>query len=132
MRLDGGFRLLALGLSVGIAVSLSAGCDGEDGIGPYIDRVEPEEGASGGAVEIIGKRFCGDGSDVAADDGTCNSPPAGFVSFGLDADVVRATVVEWKQKRITVDVPQSAAAGATLIVVTVDGVASNAVDFEVL
>ena len=79
MRLDSGFCLLALGLCVAFAAPLSAGCDCEEGTGPYIDRVEPEEGASGGAVEIIGERFCGDGSDIAADDGTCNSPPAGFV-----------------------------------------------------
>jgi hypothetical protein len=50
----------------------------------------------------------------------------------MDADVVRATIVEWKHERITVDVPPSAAAGATLVTVTVNGVVSNVADFEVL
>jgi uncharacterized protein (TIGR03437 family) len=125
-------RLLVLAVLVAASALPVVGCSGEDGVGPEIDRMEPDSASPGTAVEIIGKRFCGDGDDAATDEGTCTTPPAGFVNFGPDADVVRATIVEWKHERITVDVPQSAAVGATLVVVTVNGVSSNAVEFEVL
>jgi hypothetical protein len=113
------------------AALLVCGC-GEDGVGPHIDRLIPEEGEAGAEVDVVGKRFCGDGSDVAEENGACKSPPAGFVNFGADADVVRASVVEWKHERITVEVPASAPSGSTLVVVTVNGVASNAAPFDVL
>jgi len=125
------FCLLVLGSVVAAWAASIAGCGGDDGVGPYIDRVLPEAAAPGDTVEIIGERFCGDGSDLADDEGACITPPAGSVNFGMDADVVRASIAEWKNERISVDVPESAAAGATLIVVTVNGVSSNAADFEV-
>jgi uncharacterized protein (TIGR03437 family) len=119
-------RRAALMLAVVIAVAC-----GSDGSGPVIDMVEPNAAARGAAVELTGDRFCGDEPDAADDQGACTTPPNGFVNFGADADVVRATVRAWSQTAITVEVPQNAEAGSTLIVVTVNGVSSNAVNFEV-
>ena len=118
---------LVLALSVGIVCA----CAGDDGVGPNIDRVAPTVSAVGGQVEIHGARFCGDDAEVAADGG-CVDPPPGFVNFGVDANVVRAAVVEWRDELIRVTVPESAAPGAGFVVVTVAGVTSNAVDFQVL
>jgi hypothetical protein len=52
-------------------------------------------------------------------------PSGGSVSFGGRAARVR----RWDEGRIVVEVP--AGSGATLVVVTVDGRASNAVDFQI-
>lgn len=131
MQLPGLPRVIVLAIVVAAGALATSGCDEDDGIGPRVDRVMPEAAAAGATVEIVGERFCGDESNAATDEGTCTVPPAGFVNFGKDANVVRAAIVEWKQERITVTVPASAAAGATLIVVTVEGVSSNAVEFEV-
>ncbi len=131
MQLAGARRLIMLAIFAVAAVFASSGCEQDDGVGPFVDRALPDAAAPGATVEIVGERFCGDESSAATDEGTCVVPPAGFVSFGRDANVVRATIVEWKEERITLTVPTSANAGATLVVVTVDGVSSNAVDFEV-
>ena len=107
-----------------------AACGG-DGSGPVIDSLSPEAAARGAQVEIQGERFCGDDADRANPDGSCVTPPAGFVNLGEDADVVRATVRSWKDTAISIEVPQSAPTGPTLVIVTVNGVSSNAASFEV-
>lgn len=121
-------RLAGFALAMTVAV---CACGGGDETGPYIDALSPASAARDDVVEISGERFCGDGDDAAMTDGTCAMPPAGFVTLGADADVVRATVQSWKHELITVTVPQVAPVGATVIIVTVNGVASNAVEFEV-
>lgn len=119
--------VLALAALALVAVT---GC-GDGGTGPVIDSVAPEQGQRGAQVEIMGARFCGDDDGAADDQGACTTPPAGFVNFGIEDPVVRADVVSWMDERITVTVPNMAPAGATVIVVTVNGVSSNAADFDV-
>jgi len=104
---------------------------GSDEVGPVIDSLLPTAAARGASVEIVGNRFCGDASDDAKADGSCMTPPNGFVNFGEDADVTRAVVVAWTNQKITVQVPQSATVGSTLVLVIVNGVSSNAASFEV-
>ncbi len=109
-----------------------AGCGGDDGIGPVIDEIMPPAAAPGATVEIIGDRFCGDSADVVNADGSCVSPPSGLISFGEGEEAVRALGIQgWLHERITVAVPANLTPGATVVVVTVDDVASNAEAFEV-
>ena len=112
------------------ALVVVTGC-GDSGTGPVIDSVTPQQAQRGAEVELLGDRFCGDGDDVADSAGVCATPPSGFVNFGIEDPVVRANVVRWLNDRITVTVPNSAPVGATVLVVTVSGVSSNAVDFDV-
>jgi hypothetical protein len=110
----------------------SCGDDGDEGSGPVIYDIAPAAAAPGALVEILGKRFCGDGPDAAADDGTCAAPPAGVISFGAGDEAVRALGIQsWRHERIEVTVPGTAQPGATIVVVTVNGVASNEHPFEV-
>jgi hypothetical protein len=122
--------VLALSVLSALALVAVSGC-GDGGSGPVIDSVSPKAGQRGAQVEIMGARFCGDEDDAADDQGACTTPPAGFVNFGIEDPVVRANVVAWMDERITVTVPNMAATGATVIVVTVGGVSSNAADFSV-
>ena len=105
-------------------------CGGDDGGGPpHIDSLAPSEAAVGAMVEILGSNFCGEVPSL--DDGRCEETVGGFVTFGTSPGIVRADVSMWKVDRISVNVP-SGVTGPTSVVVTVEGVASNAKDFEVL
>jgi uncharacterized protein (TIGR03437 family) len=109
---------------------LALGCGASD-TGPSISDVTPAQAAPGAAVVITGARFCGDAANRAQPDGRCVTPVAGYVNFGLEDPVLRASVTAWTDTQIDVTVPQVATAGATDLVVTVNGVASNSVGFEV-
>jgi hypothetical protein len=115
----------------GLALALALLSCGGDSTGPVIDMLDPPSGARGSQVEILGDRFCGDEADAADAEGVCASPPNGLVSFGDDMDPIRATVQAWRHQSITVEVPASAPVGPNLVTVTVNGVESNPVDFEV-
>jgi hypothetical protein len=111
-----------------------ASCGGgeDEGSGPVIHDIAPEAAAPGATVEILGNRFCGDGPDVALEDGSCVTPPTGLISFGAGDEAVRALGIQsWSHERIEVSVPGTAEPGATIVVVTVNGVASNEYPFEV-
>jgi len=111
------------------ALLVTAACDGsQDGPGPVIDAVTPSLAAAGARIDVLGSGFCG--TPVGAD-GDCAELLPAFVSFGGGADVVRAETASWSDDRIVLAVPAAAAAGATLVVVTIAGVPSNPVDFEV-
>lgn len=114
-----------------IALACGLVACGGGGSGPVIDSLSPTAAARGAQLEILGERFCGDDDDRADAEGACTTPPNGFVNLGMDADVVRATVRAWKDESIIVEVPQAAPVGPTLVIVTVNGVSSNAADFEV-
>jgi hypothetical protein len=116
-----------------VGISSAAGCGGDDdgGTAPRIDSLAPSSAAPGAQIDVLGVRFCGPAaSDVGADD-ACTTPPAGFVTFGT-TEGVRGTVNAWKGTRITVTVPAALEAGVTNVVVTVNGVVSNARDFNVV
>lgn len=109
-----------------------ASCGGEEeGTGPVIHQVTPAAATPGATVEILGERFCGDG-DAANDDGSCIVPPTGLIGFGVAGEAIRALDIQsWRHERIEVAVPGTAQPGATVIVVTVNGVPSNEYAFEV-
>lgn len=115
-------------MKLGVAALGLAAC--APAVGPSVDRVEPSQAAHGATVTVYGEDFCGDGR--AAGDGTCTTLPPGGVTFGLELPAARAEVVSWDDGTIRVTVPDAAPAGATDIVVTVDGRSSNAADFTVL
>jgi predicted small lipoprotein YifL len=124
-------RALSL-LAALTTLSVMTACGGDGGSGPEIDAIAPASGARGAAVTITGVRFCGDGDDAAGADGACTTPPAGFVNFGVDADVARATVTSWRHEEIVVSVPQAVVDGTNQVIVTVNGVSSNAAEFAVV
>ncbi len=111
------------------AVAAMGGCG--DSAGPTIDQVIPTAAARGAEIQILGQRFCGDAVTNVDEMGACVTPPAGFVTLG-ETDMVRASVRSWKAAEVRVVVPQSIAAGSTVVIVTVDGASSNAAAFEVL
>jgi hypothetical protein len=106
-----------------------AGCGGGDGPGPHIDLIAPEMATVGTTVDVLGTDFCGDDVEVG-DDESCPVTLSGFVTFGTTEGIVRADVDSWRSTRITVTVPQMAP-GATSVVVTVNGLQSNAEPFEI-
>ena len=110
------------------ALVLAAACD--DGTGPHIAALEPTSGPRGQVVAVLGERFCGAGEGRVAADGSCVRT-AGYVLFGIDDVMARASALSWTDTRISVLVPMAAPSGRVPVVVTVDGVSSNAVDFEV-
>jgi hypothetical protein len=111
-------------LAWGLAMS-AVGCDA--GGGPHIESVAPPAGRAGDAITLRGQAFCAGAGDRAE----CWRQTAGFVSFGINPPSVRASVVSWDDTAIVVTVPDSVARGGTELVVTVDGLSSNAADFEV-
>lgn len=81
-------------------------------------------------VTVHGSDFCGEGR--AAGDGTCATLPPGYVVFGIELPMARASVVTWSDVSIGVEVPAAAMTGEVAVVVTVDGRSSNSGGFEVL
>jgi|GEM_PF-6829794 len=111
-----------------LVVAATACADG-GGTGPEILQLAPTVATPGDTLEVIGERFCADqGVDA---DGGCVVPPAGSIHIGAGTTVVRAETLRWTDERIRVDVSDDAATGATVVTVSVEGVVSNAVDFEV-
>jgi hypothetical protein len=105
----------------------AVGCAADDG-GPHIASVAPPAGRAGDAITLRGRAFCG-GAAASAE---CWRDTAGAVTFGINPPMVRASVVSWDDDTIVVTVPESVAPGGTELVVIVDGLSSNAADFEVL
>jgi hypothetical protein len=101
------------------------GCAADDG-GPHIASVVPASGRAGDVITLRGEAFCADAAGAE-----CWRDTAGFVSFGINPPMVRASVVSWDAATIVVTVPETVARGGTELVVTVDGLSSNAADFEV-
>ena len=113
-----------------VALLALAACGDDDEGAPRIDMLAPAEAAAGGAIEVLGVRFCGpDAADVKSD-GTCATPPNGFVTFGVAEGIMRAQVKSWKGTEIQVTVP-ALDPGVTRVIVTVNGLASNQRDFTV-
>jgi hypothetical protein len=110
-------------LAWGIVVA--AGCDA--GGGPHIDSVAPRAGRAGDAITLSGRGFCADVGATA----DCGRSTAGYVAFGINPPMVRAAVSSWDDTAIVVTVPESVARGGTELIVTVDGLSSNAAAFEV-
>jgi len=93
-----------------LLLALTAAC-GDDARNPLIEAILPPHAAPGELVDIVGERFGGGAHQV---------------SFGGSA----AEVMLWQDRRVRVEVP-SGASGLTVVVLTVDGMPSNAVSFTV-
>jgi len=91
---------------------LLAGC-GSEPQNPRIEAALPDHALPGQAVDLVGERFGAPGLEHV-------------VGFGGSA----AQVLLWQEQRIRVRVPQRSP-GLTLVVVSVEGRPSNAVNFTV-
>ena len=98
-------------------------CTADDG-GPSLTDVTPASAAAGASVALTGERFCGTRADCVG--------VAAKVELGIDAPIVVAPVLAYAATSATIQVPMLAAAGATELVLTVDGRSSNALPFEVI
>jgi len=98
-------------------------CSCADDGGPRLTRATPEMAGIGATVELIGTRFCGMHAD-------CAGVPA-KVEFGIASPIALAPIHSLTDTSLTIQVPVLAAAGATDIVLTVDGRSSNALAFTV-
>ena len=97
------------------------GCT-DDG-GPRLTQAMPAMAGIGASVELSGTRLCGQHVD-------CVAVPA-KVEFGIASPIVEAQITALSDTHATIQVPVLASAGATSIVLTVDGRSSNALDFTV-
>ena len=105
-------------------VPLVFGACADDGAGPRLSDVTPARAVPGAAVELAGERFCGSTGECAT--------VAAIVDLGLDPPLLRARVLAYAATSATIEIPALATPGLTSLVLTVDGRASNALDFEVL
>jgi hypothetical protein len=105
-----------------LAVLAIVGC--ADGRGPRLLAAEPAAAGRGAQVMITGEHLCGEAAN-------CDTA-AGDVQLGLSPPTVRATVIDYADDRAIIEIPTVIDIGPTVIVVTVNEQASNALDFEVL
>ncbi len=102
-------------------LALLPGC--VDDAGPRLDDVTPAAAAPGAVVSLAGRRLCGAGGDCAT--------AGGAIRIGLDMPV-QATIVMYSNTTAQIRIPTITPVGRTVLVVTVNEQASNALDFEVL
>jgi hypothetical protein len=105
--------------AVAVVVAAS-GC--VDDAGPRLDAAEPQAASHGAVVSLVGRRLCG---------GSCETA-AGAVRLGREASVVQAPVLSYSDTSAQIAVPAAAPVGPTVVIVTVNEHASNALAFEVL
>jgi hypothetical protein len=108
-------------LVVGAALAL-VGCS--DGSGPHLVSATPPAAGRGAQVLLTGEHLCGEPAN-------CDTA-AGEIQLGLSPPTVRVTVIDYADDQATIQIPTIVADGPTVIVVTVNEQASNALDFEVL
>jgi hypothetical protein len=118
----------------GVAL-LSSACDDATDPSPRIFQVLPAQAQVGTSIHILGEQFCGPDSKDVDDGGHCRVSVGLLVSLsGLEAfhPTKERENTFWDPGLVRTELPASAPAGATKLVVTVYGRQSNAVDFEVL
>ena len=98
---------------LGLALTLALAACGDDPAAPRIEAILPAHGQPGESVDVVGERFGG-------------AEARRQVSFG--GEPVQVSL--WQAGRARVVVP-SRSAGLTLVTVTVDGMPSNAVSFQI-
>src|SRR5262249_7632720 len=104
------------------ALASAAGCI-DDG-GPRLDAAEPAAAARRATVRLLGRRLCGEGA-------RCESA-GGAVRLGAEPPLVQATVLAYGDTEAEIQIPDLAPLGPTVLIVTVNEHASNALAFEVL
>ena len=95
----------------GLCLLLALCACGDDLHDPLIEAILPDSASPGVMVDVVGERF----------DGVTRQ-----VSFGATP----AQAVLWQDRRVRVQVP-AGISGLTRVVVTVDGMPSNPVSFQV-
>ena len=94
-----------------------------DDSGPHLDTVTPAAAPAGALVTITGVRLCGESGECAT--------AGGSIGIGLDSPV-QAMIIDYANTSAELRIPSITPVGETVFVATVDGRASNALDFEVL
>ncbi len=101
---------------------LMVGC--VDDQGPRLSSVSPSVAGHGAQVVVSGSRLCGSPADC--------EHAVGEIFIGLDASMVKVSVLEFGDTSAMIRIPDIAPAGTTQLVATVNERSSNAIDFEVL
>ena len=117
---------MKLVISLGACLSLSA-CGNT--VAPVISSITPSSAHRGDTVQLTGSGFC---TAAASDASQCASLPAGGVTFGIEDIGIEAEIVSWQPTTASAVVPSLVAVGTEQLIITVDGNASNAIDFTVL
>ena len=110
---------------ISIAVLSFAACG--NSVAPVITSITPTSGQRGDTVELDGTGFC-----TADATGDCASLPSGGITFGIEDIGIEAEIVSWAPTKASAVVPSLVAVGTEELIITVDGNASNAIDFTVL
>lgn len=93
--------------------------------GPHLESVEPAAAHPGAMVRLTGDRLCGE-------DAACDTA-GGSIQIGVaPKSVVLAQIVAYTDREATIVVPAVTPAGATVLVATVNDLASNDLPFDVL
>jgi hypothetical protein len=103
-------------------LALAGGCV-DDG-GPRLQSIHPAAPARGAQVILEGSRLCGASGDCTR--------LAVKVELGTSSPYVEAQPVTWTATEAQVVIPPATPAGKTMLVVTVDDKASNALAVDVL
>lgn len=115
-------RGAVLSAVIGMSTSMAASCT-DDG-GPRLISVTPAAAPRGARVTIEGERLCGERGHCAT--------AAGAIRIGASASVVQATVLDYGDRAAEIEIPEVTPIGKTELIVTVNELASNALDFEVI
>jgi hypothetical protein len=108
-------------IRVGAALLLFAAC--ADDSGPRLASADPRLVRQGGFVTLAGERLCGEAADCAA--------AGGAVRIGYD-NPVQAQIVDYADTSAIVRIPDIVPIGETVMIVTVNERASNALSIEVI
>ncbi|MBI4509625.1 MAG: hypothetical protein HY698_08300 [Deltaproteobacteria bacterium] len=114
--------------TVFVGLLLFSGCDGDDGPGPRIDVLAPSAVSPGQGLDVLGVRFCAGTTDA----GPCAPAGSSFVTIGAAEGISMEKAEHWAGTRIRVTVPTTLTAGATSVVVTVAGRASNSASLDIV
>jgi hypothetical protein len=101
---------------------LAAGCAKNDG--PDLLSASPDAASRGAMIALLGERLCGPHSDCAS--------AAGEVQIGETIPTTQAQIAAYSDTQATIVIPAIAPVGKTVLIVTVNEQASNALAFEVL
>jgi hypothetical protein len=103
-----------------ISASISACTDDH---GPRLAAAAPASAPAGALVTISGERLCGESGDCEA--------AGGAIRIGYD-NPVQAMILAYTDTSAQIRIPSITPIGDTVLIVTVNERASNALDFRVL
>jgi hypothetical protein len=112
------------GIGALAAVLAASACEGDEAPRPRIDAVLPDEVAAGERLDVLGARFC-EAAEACADGDA-------FVTIGALEGIRRDEAELWTDERLVILVPPAVVEGATTLVVTVEGRASEPRDLRIV